>query len=430
MSEREAQALEVLAAPTVGAERVIALRDVWGAFWSSRALIWIVGIAAVFAFGWGSGDARRLDPLFLTLPFEHLGNLLAAPTARFDSAWYLAIAEHGYEVPGREAFFPLYPALVGVAGEVTGSALLAGAMISSALAFAALYLVHRLVALDFDLIDARNTVWLMAWFPAAFVLSAVYAESLFLALSVGAIYAARLGRWPMAGLLAGLAAGSRSAGVLLLVPLLVIYLYGPRADAPGRGLGEGLRPHHRVRGDLLWLGLVPLGVLAYVGYLELSTGHAMAAFHAQSDWHRIFAPFGGVALGAWSALRGAFQLMPGEMPLGIQGVGAQHATLIAVREIMLFAFLVLAAWLSIEAWRRLPAAYSLYSLSALMLPLSFPATDQPLESLPRFMLVLFPLWIALALWARERGRMRAVLAAMVPLLVLSTALFTTWTMAP
>lgn len=430
MSDREAHALEVLAAPVVGAERSIALRDTWGAFWCSRALIWLVGIAAVFAFGWGSGDARRLDPLFLTLPFDQLGNLLSAPAARFDSAWYLAIAEHGYEIPGREAFFPLYPALIGVAGELTGSALLGGVMISSALGFTALYLVHRLVALDFDLIDARNTVWLMSWFPAAFVLSAVYSESLFLVLSIGSVYSARLGHWPLAGLLAALATGSRSAGLLLIVPLAIIYLYGPRADLPGRGLGKGFRPIHSLRRDALWLGLAPLGLFAYLAYLQLSTGDAMAAFTVQSDWHRIFAPLGGVVLGAWSALRGVVELLPGETPLGAQHPGGQYASLIATREIALFGFLLLAGWLSLEAWRRLPAAYSLYSLTALMLPLSFPATDQPLESLPRFMLVLFPLWIALALWARERHMMRMVLGAMAPLLVLSTALFATWAMAP
>jgi hypothetical protein len=44
-----------------------------------------------------------------------------------------------------------------------------------------------------------------------------------------------------------------------------------------------------------------------------------------------------------------------------------------------------------------------YAAVSLALPLSVPASDAPLMSLPRFMLVAFPLWIALALWAVVRG---------------------------
>ena len=46
------------------------------------------------------------------------------------------------------------------------------------------------------------------------------------------------------------------------------------------------------------------------------------------------------------------------------------------------------------------------------------------------MLVLFPLWIALGLWARERGRLRRVLVIMGSLLAISSALFTTWVYPP
>ena len=54
---------------------------------------------------------------------------------------------------------------------------------------------------------------------------------------------------------------------------------------------------------------------------------------------------------------------------------------------------------------------------------------QPLISIPRFLFVLFPLWISLALWARERGRMRLVLGVMAVLMACFSALFTTWAWA-
>ena len=148
-------------------------------------------------------------------------------------------------------------------------------------------------------------VWLAAWFPGALVISAVYSESLFLLVSVGAIYAARLGRWPSAGMLGAVAAATRSGGVIVIVPLLIIYWYGPRLDQPAGELVRGLWPRYRARADILWLVLgVPAGLAAYVLYLGLSTGDPTSVFSAQAAWHRSFVPLGGLALGLWSALHG------------------------------------------------------------------------------------------------------------------------------
>ena len=72
---------------------------------------------------------------------------------------------------------------------------------------------------------------LVAFCPVSFFLSAVYTESLFLALSVGSIYAARRERWLLCGVLGFLAAISRNGGVALILPTAIIYLYGPRAAA-------------------------------------------------------------------------------------------------------------------------------------------------------------------------------------------------------
>ena len=74
---------------------------------------------------------------------------------------------------------------------------------------------------------ARRTVVLIAFFPAAVFFSAAYTESLFLALSVGVLLAARRERWALAGALGALAAATRSMGVLLIVPALLMYLSQP-----------------------------------------------------------------------------------------------------------------------------------------------------------------------------------------------------------
>ncbi len=153
-----------------------------------------------------------------------------APFARWDSYWYLTIARYGYaHMRERMAFYPLYPALIHAFGLITRSDLVAGVLISLAALAVALVLLHRLVSLDFGEEIATTTVLLVAFCPVSFFLSAVYTESLFLALSIGSIYAARRERWLLCGVLGFLAATSRNGGIALILPTAIIYLYGPRA---------------------------------------------------------------------------------------------------------------------------------------------------------------------------------------------------------
>jgi hypothetical protein len=313
---------------------------------------------------------------------------------------------------------------------VLGSPLIAGIVISSASSIGGLYFLHRLTAIDHGAEAARTTTWIVACSPAAVCLSAVYTEGLFLLLSVGSLYAARLGRWRLAAVAALLAGATRSAGVLLIVPLTILYLYGPRADrAPDAG-AAGWRPRYRLRTDAGWLAAAPIGLCTYLIYLGLTQGDPLGAFTAQSEWDRVFAPLGGIAMGVWSALTGAVDLA------AIATEGDQHLSALAlsdysaIRNLAMLAFLALAAWLTVEAHRRLPLAYVAYVLVSLALPLSVPASGNPLMSLPRFMLVAFPLWIALALWARERNAVRHVISVSTALMVIGTGLFSAWLVAP
>jgi hypothetical protein len=99
--------------------------------------------------------------------------------------------------------------------------------------------------------------------------------------------------------------------------------------------------------------------------------------------------------------------------------------------VVLFGFLVLALWLAVDGARRLPIAYSAYVAASLALPFSTPALDEPLMSLPRFEMVLFPLWIVLALKLGERRRSRRALAIIeIAMLVGCTGLFSAWVLAP
>jgi hypothetical protein len=414
--------------------RMAALRESWRALWLSRLLVWGAGLATLLALGFGPAR-KAFNPPGVVRGFGWLGDLLAAPAARWDSVWYLVIARFGYRpdlgayTAPRTAFFPLYPYALRALSWLGAPPILAGALISLVALALALYGIHRLTELELGGRAAGLAVLLTAFAPMAFFLSAVYSESLYLALSVGVLWFARRGRWPLVGLLGALAGTTRSTGLVLALPALMIYLYGPREDrAPDRAAVSRLRPRYRPRGDLLWLLLLPVGAGAFSGMLALSGGDAMAPFHAQVDWGRHFAgPFVGAWDGAVAAFDGARQVLSLQSRRVYFPIAAGNPFVVASHNLTLFAFLVLAVPAAIGALRRLPLAYGAYVLAALALPLSYPVRAQPLMSLPRFLLVLFPLNMWLAAWLAERPRaQRPALVCSGALMVLFLGQFATW----
>jgi hypothetical protein len=215
---------------------------------------------------------------------------------------------------------------------------------------------------------------------------------------------------------------------VLVLPALMLYLYGPREDrVPALPLRRWA-PRYRWRGDVLWLGLIPAGLGAYMGYLALSGASPLLPFHAQAVWGRHFAgPFVGVWDGTVAALQGARQLLSLQthhlyFPLagGSPRIAAEH-------NLLLLAFLLAAIPALVGVLRTLPAAYGLYALAALAMPLSYPVAAQPLMSLPRFLLVLFPLVMWLGAWLAARPRaQRPALALSALSMALFGAQFATW----
>lgn len=374
------------------------------AFFSTRAAVWLTGVLAAKYAGLRA-DAGGFDPQHLT------GGLIAAPGARWDTTWFIDIANNGYADVTHTAFFPLYPFLARAVGAPFGSALFGGFVVSFAAGVLALALLHRLAVLELGAGAAAASVWLLATFPAAFFLSAVYSESLFLALSLGAVYAARTDRWTTAAALGALATATRSAGIVLLAALLVLWWQRSR------------RPQ-----DLARLAAVPLGLALFCLGLKLGGLPASAPFDAQRVWFREFAgPFVGVWDGTVAAWDGARQLLHGSRtPVYFARAGGDPYV-VAAHNLELFATLLATIPMLVGALRRLPPAYGLYAVAALALPLSYPVGPQPLMSLPRFVLVLFPLFMWLGLWAsRNRGRIAILAAVFMAIQLLATAEFATW----
>jgi hypothetical protein len=385
---------------------------------STRAAVLLVAVFAALSFGPASGglareNADRFDEPALT---HAIADPLLAPLARWDAVWYLRVAESGYgDSSPRAAFFPLYPLLVRAvatpAGGSKAALLVASYLVSLAAFLAALVLLHKLTELELGRRLARPVLLLLALFPAALYFGAPYSESLFLLLAVGAFYAARTGRWAWAGTCAGLASATRSAGLLLLIPLAMIW-WGSR-QRRGR--------------DAAWLLLAPLGIGAYAAWLGLVEGDALRFLDVQGAWFRELAiPLAGAWDGFVAAVDGARQLASGSRTPVYFELAAGDPFRIAAINLMLFATLVFAVVACAGVFRRLPRAYGVWVGVSLVLPLSFPVTPQPLMSLPRFVAVLFPIFMWLAVVCDERRSTELVAGACAVGLGLFTAQYASW----
>ena len=395
-----------------------ALRAAWRVFLPTRVAVLLVAIFAALSFGPATGglaaeNAARFDDPALT---HAAAEPILAPLARWDAVWYLRIADSGYgDSAPRAAFFPLYPLLIRSVAAVAGgseAALLIGSYFVSLAAFlGALTLLHRLVSLELGRRFAAPTLLLLSVFPAALYFGAPYAESLFLLVSVGAFYAARTGSWAWAGACAAAASATRSAGLLLVIPLAMLW-WGSR---------------RRRVGDAAWLLLAPLGALAYAAWLGLAEGDALRFLDVQDAWSRdLGVPLAGVWNGFTAALDGLRQLASGARTPVYFEQAAGDPFRIAAINIMLFGTLAFALVACVGVFRRLPKAYGAWVAAALLLPLFVPVKPQPLMSLPRFIAVLFPIFMWLAVVAEERRATPHVAAASAVGLGLFTAQFASW----
>jgi mannosyltransferase PIG-V len=395
-----------------------ALRAAWRVTWTTRALVMVVAIFAALSFGPAMGglareNARKFDAPALT---HSVAEPLLAPLARWDAVWYLRIADSGYgDSAPRAAFFPLYPLLVRSAAAPGGGSEAALLIASYAVALGAflgaLVLLYRLATLELGRRFASPTLLLLAVFPAAVYFGAPYSESLFLLVSVGGFYAARTEHWAWAGVCAAAASATRSAGLVLLLPLAMLWWSS-----------RGRRPR-----DAAWLLLSPLGVLAYSAWLGLVERDALRFLDIQDAWSRELAvPLSGAWDGLTAAVDGLRQLASGKRSPVYFEQAAGDPFRIAAINLMLFGSLVFALVACVGVFRRLPRAYGAWVAVALVLPLSFPVKPQPLMSLPRFLAVLFPIFMWLAVVAEERRITPHVAGASAVGLGLFTAQFASW----
>lgn len=289
------------------------------------------------------------------------------PWANFDGEHYMSISMQGYHSL-EQAFFPLYPVLIYfgklfLPNSFFNTALI-GLVISNLAFIGSLVLLFKLVKLDYSAKIGWLTIILILVFPTSFYFGALYTESLFLFLSLGAFYFNRKEKYWLATLFGILASSTRIFGVLLL-PALLIDIFITK---------KSLKKWFPIL-------MIPSGLIFYMIYLYLTVGDPLAFYNLQSiiGEHRQK----GIVLFPQVVYRYLNIL------IHYQRIDIFLATFLLEFLATIF-FLIIPI---IGCFKKVRLSYIFYSLVSLLIP----TIQGSFSSGARYVLVIFPVFIIAAL---------------------------------
>lgn len=291
----------------------------------------------------------------------------------WDGGLYTHIAEYGYSSPQFAAFYPLFPVLEHLLAAFVGGAGPAGLLIANIAGLAAFGLLRMVFEWLRDVRVARYALLYHAFSPLAFYFAMPYTESLFLLLSAGVVVATERRRFLLAGLLAALAVLTRPTGITLL-PALLCLLLRQRVSWPRL---------------LITLALPCAALASFAGYLAWRFGTPFASARANEVyWHRTLD-------WPWVSVLGSLHMVVNSPSVIVRQHAIVDVVLVGVALFCATAYCIAATRL------RFGQEYAIYVWGSMLLALSYPIFQPDLSDLlaaaPRYLLVVFPLYLPLAL---------------------------------
>jgi Gpi18-like mannosyltransferase len=324
-------------------------------------------------------------PVFLAGYFVTLRNgyLFSNPWANFDGVHYLSIAQGGYI--NQSAFFPLYPFLISVL-TFGNQVFFSGFFVSNTAFLISLYFFYKLLSLDYKENRRWEILLIMLLFPTSFFFGAVYSEALFLLFLVSSFYFARKGKWVWASILGMLLTGTRLIGIFILPALLYEYFIQ-------RKTFKGVFP----------LTLIPLGIISYSIFNFKMWGDWLYFVHTHSQLSN-----GRVTNGIIFPFQTVYRYIKIFLTLPIN----QYEWWIALLELVSFVGVSILLYF---AWKKkVRVSYLIFSVLAFLLPVS----SGTFSGLPRYVLVLFPIYIVLSYMSGKIRRIYLVISTIILVVLL------------
>ncbi|HEX3332965.1 MAG TPA: glycosyltransferase family 39 protein [Acidimicrobiales bacterium] len=328
----------------------------------SRLVVWAAALVAGLMF-------PTLNPV------RSLGSI-------WDGRWYLSIAQYGYPhrmyqegLGSRWGFFPAFPAAIRIVAEVTRLSLPDAAVLAAFVfgltATVAIWLAVREV---FGERLADRATLLFVFFPLSCMLSFAYTEGLFLTAAAGALYALQRRWWITAALCACVAGLTRNAGAVVILCVLVVAL-------PASWRERRLRPAAAA-------ALAPLGLASFMAYSWAMVGTPLAFLTSERFWQ-------GQHFVWFMTPVNALLALVTDSAHGLHLVQAAWCTAAVVS-----VYFGVVCLLALSRARRVPAAWWLYTLGTVAIAFSAYYT----QSIPRYTLVAFPLFVAVGWKLRAASR--------------------------
>ena len=300
-----------------------------------------------------------------------LSNFLLYPFGNFDGVYYLLIAAKGYTV--NAGFFPLFPLSIHIVSLPFNnlSFLLTQYILALFLVcvyfFTALIVFYKLLKLDYkENIAIRSIIFLLV-FPTSFFFASIYSESLFFLLSITSFYFARKKNWFWAGIAGGLLNSTRLVGIALFPALLYEYFKNENKKSLGK---------------LLPIFLSPIGLIVYAFYNWHKWGNFFYFIQAQGDFHNNRS-VSSIILPIQTIFRYFKILVTVDFHI--------YEWWIALFELLFFIFAVIFLFI---AWRKkVRISYLIFGSLCLIIP----SLTGTFSGVPRYVLIIFPIFIALAL---------------------------------
>lgn len=313
------------------------------------------------------------NPGFNVEYLRHI-NFLQSVWANFDGANYLEIAKVGYQYP-YYAYFPLLPLTIFLGHLFFKIPALSTAIILNNTAnLLSLLILYKLTLADYNKNIALKTALFLIVFPLSFYYSAIYTESLFFLFSLLCFYAARKSRWGLASVFGFLAGLTRLVGLVLFFGLVIEWWWQNRSS------GKNLIKNFFTQ-KIYMLLLIPFGLIAYGLYLQIFHGDFWLFQKAMEPWGQ--ADFINPLQTVFRYLKIIFL------------ASKNYPYFIAILELVSFIFYI---FLSLYVLLKSRLSYGVWMIVSLLIP-TFTGT---LQSMPRYILHLFPAFIALSLIFKTR----------------------------
>jgi Gpi18-like mannosyltransferase len=307
----------------------------------------------------------------------------------WDALRFIQIAQYSYTNANYSAFFPLFPMLIKAIAWLCGNQGYAaiGMLLSNAALLVSLFILYQLAS---DLLGervGRRTLLYLCIFPTAFFFFAAYNEAFFLLLTSATFLALRRRNYWLAGLIGLLAALTRSAGILLVIPFLA-ETWQQEYIKPSLQDGVHLR---KIFIKTLPVVFIPLGMSLYCLYCLHKFGSLLEFAEVQINWGRS-------TTWPWTGLFSAFyQLF----------IGQKFGSFYEAHILLDLAATLAAIYFAALSWRKLPLSFAIWISLLVFLTLCSAASHapDPLVSNQRFILEMFPAFFLLAELSSKRSRL-------------------------